>query len=183
MNTTDENSTAWRDINPPMVSAQRPAPQSQPSRRYSDLTPATPQELVTELAACLTLCAPAGLTEAGRTEWFKVARGTVGHLPIDLLRIGCDHARKVADHPSKIIPSIIAEVDDLLAQRRANEREGRLNQDRLPPPSKRNLMDRRGEPMSAADTAELNETLERLGATARYREDGSKYTVNKAVAA
>lgn len=45
---------------------------------------------------------------------------------------------------------------------------------------RRDVMDRRGEPMSPADTAELNRKLESLGATARYREDGSRYLVEAA---
>lgn len=71
------------------------------------------------------------MTESARTEWFKVARGTVGHLPIDLLRIGCDHARKVADHPAKIIPAIIADTADLLAQRRRNAQPERRDQPQI----------------------------------------------------
>jgi hypothetical protein len=39
-------------------------------------------------------------------------------------------------------------------------------------------MDRRGKPMSEAETEELNATLERLGATARYRPDGSRFTIS-----
>jgi hypothetical protein len=180
MNTTDANSTAWADINPMMALAPRADPPLPLSRTCSALAPATPQELVTELAACLTLCVPAGMVESARTEWFKVARLTVGHLPLDLLRIGCDHARAVADHPAKICPAIIAETRDLLEHRKRSAAEDRTRQSALPPPTKRDVMDRRGEPMSAADTAELNERLERLGAIARYREDGSRYIVEKA---
>jgi hypothetical protein len=33
--------------------------------------------------------------------------------------------------------------------------------------------------MSEADTAELNRILENLGATARYRTDGSRYVVDR----
>lgn len=147
------------------------------SRTCSALAPATPEELVTELAACLTLCVPAGMTGDARTEWFKVARLTVGHLPLDLLRIGADHARSVADHPSKICPAIIAGAKELYEQRRRHAAEDRERANALPPPTKRNVMDRRGEAMSEEDTAELNATLERLGATARYCPDGSKYFI------
>ena len=37
------------------------------------------------------------------------------------------------------------------------------------------VMDRRGEPMTEADTFKLNVRLEKEGATARYRKDGSRY--------
>ena len=38
-----------------------------------------------------------------------------------------------------------------------------------------NVMDRRGQPMSEDETRELNSILASLGATKRYRPDGSKY--------
>lgn len=41
--------------------------------------------------------------------------------------------------------------------------------------AKKDVMDRRGEPMSESDTAELNHRLEKSGATVRYRRDGSRY--------
>ncbi len=116
------------------------------------------------------------MDEAARGEWLAVAWKTIGHLPPDLLRIGCNHARKAADHPSKIVPAIIRETDELLRRRRelARDTGGPLQIGVMP---KRDVMERRGEAMSAADTAELNERLEKLGATARYREDGSRYTL------
>lgn len=40
---------------------------------------------------------------------------------------------------------------------------------------RRDVMDRRGQPMSESDTFKLNKRLEQLGATKRYRSDGSKY--------
>ena len=53
------------------------------------------------------------------------------------------------------------------------------NQRALPAPrpvsAPKPLMERRGEPMSEAETAELNTALEKLGAKARYRPDGSRY--------
>lgn len=178
----DHEITPWQEINPTMALAPRAAPPLPLSQTCSALAPATPQELVTELAACLTLCVPAGMTESARTEWFKIARRTVGHLPVDLLRVGAEHARAVADHPAKICPAMIAGVKDLLEQRKRLAAEERDRQAALPPPTKRDVMDRRGEPMSAEDTAELNRRLEYLGATARYREDGSKYHVQRQAA-
>ena len=46
--------------------------------------------------------------------------------------------------------------------------------------ARRDVMDRRGQRMTASETAELNTRLEYLGATARYREDGSKYFIERA---
>lgn len=42
-------------------------------------------------------------------------------------------------------------------------------------PPKRDVMERRGQPMDEADTAKLNTRLELAGANARYRPDGSRY--------
>ena len=51
----------------------------------------------------------------------------------------------------------------------------------LPGPAPRkHVMDRRGQPMTEAETAELNEILAGLNATARYRPDGSRYMVDAA---
>jgi hypothetical protein len=42
----------------------------------------------------------------------------------------------------------------------------------------RPLMERRGEAMTQDETDELNKILENLGATARYRADGSRYLIS-----
>lgn len=63
-----------------------------------------------------------------------------------------------------------------LAYGRHLENKRALPAPKGPPPPKP-LMERRGEPMSEADTTELNQRLEKLGALARYRSDGSRYTV------
>lgn len=43
---------------------------------------------------------------------------TLSHLPSDLLERGCKRAREKADHPSKIVPYILKEVEDDLAWRK-----------------------------------------------------------------
>ena len=45
--------------------------------------------------------------------------------------------------------------------------------------ARKSLMDRRGEPMSEVDTIKLNGILADLGATARYRADGSRYFIDR----
>lgn len=70
------------------------------------------------MTACLALCAPAGMTEENRRDWLAVAWGTLRHLPPDLLRQGCAKARKVCDHPAKIVPTIIADTEEQLRRRR-----------------------------------------------------------------
>lgn len=43
---------------------------------------------------------------------------TLSHLPSDLLERGCMKARETADHPAKIVPLIIKEVEDDYAWRK-----------------------------------------------------------------
>lgn len=169
-----ENETAWQDINPAnQLRASAPLP--------ACLEPASREDFGRELTKCLALVVPAGMGEDARVEWLTAAWEATGHLPADLLAIGAAKARLVADHPAKIVPAIMAEVEDLLAARKSAA-EDRERMERLPPPTKRDVMDRRGEAMSAEDTAELNDRLEKLGATARYRPDGSKYFIDRKAA-
>lgn len=141
------------------------------------LEPASDLAFRNELVACLALVAPVGMTEEARADWLKVAWATLGHLPADLLARGCHVARQTCDHPSKIVPAILAETNRSMELRRSASQP---SQRCLPSPTKRSVMDRRGQAMSDADTAELNAILENLGATARYRSDGSRYTIGEA---
>jgi len=104
--------TPWEDINPPMASAQR---REQPC---ASLEPATSVQFRDELTACLALVAPVGMTEEARAEWLAVAWETLRHLPADMLRHGARKARERCDHPSKIVPTILAETSDWMASRR-----------------------------------------------------------------
>lgn len=160
--------TAWQDINPPMVSAQQ---RERPSTSSADEARTVFRN---ELTACLALTAPVGMTEEARRDWLAVAWQTLKDIPPDILKVGAHAARGKCDHPSKIVPTILAECKDMLQWRRGSTSGYGLA---LPPPTKRHVMDRRGEPMTEEDTARLNEILENLGATARYRSDGSRYTV------
>lgn len=129
-----------------------------------------------ELTACLALTAPAGMTEENRRDWLSVAWLTLKDIPPDLLAWGATKARMVCDHPSKIVPTIIAET----AERMCWRRDLQSNAPRLTGPMpKRDLMDRRGEPMSDDETDELNRILEWSGANARYRADGTRYFLDK----
>lgn len=165
--------TPWEDINPPMASAPRPAPPS----RYSDLTPATAKEFRDELTACLALVVPVGMSEESRRDWLRVAWGTLKFWPVDLLRIGCEEARRTCDHPAKIVPAIVEATKDTLDRRRDRGR-GTDTLCIAGPGHRKPVMDRRGEPMSQEDTDELNGVLERLGAKARYRPDGSRFMID-----
>lgn len=96
---------------------------------------------------------------------------------------------------------IVKAISDAVAARRSHtvHPEGQINQDRIREGfgpvrwveqngklqieeydravPKRPVMDRRGEPMSNADTDELNRILESYGAGARYRSDGTRYEI------
>lgn len=123
------------------------------------------------------------MSEENRRDWLAVAWGTLKNLPADLLSQGCAEARKTCDHPAKIVPTIVAATEGELERRRDIERMRNappVKHVALPPPPKPPLIDRRGQPMSAEETSELNVILERLGASARYREDGSRYFVKEA---
>lgn len=165
--------SAWADINPAMALAPRPEPRSQSLAR---LQPATSDEFRNELTACLALVVPVGMTEEARREWLTVAWATLKHLPADLLSLGCVKARQACDHPSKIVPTVVAETEALMRARWDTAREDEHPQ--LPPP--KDLLAHRGQPMSEAETTELNAILEGLGATARYRPDGSRYVIGEA---
>lgn len=80
------------------------------------------------------MVAPVGMTEEARREWLAVAWATLKHLPADLLRIGCRKARESCDHPSKIVPAIVAETREDMARRREHLRDAMpADVPRLPP--------------------------------------------------
>jgi hypothetical protein len=141
------------------------------------MKPATKEHFRNELVACLALVSPVGMTEEAKRDWLKVAWAELKHLPADILSAGCSEARKTCDHPAKIVPAIIEATAQAMRWRRNSAEDGPLA---LPAPSTKHVLDRRGEPMSESDTAQLNGILENLGATARYRPDGSRYTVQAA---
>lgn len=97
-----------------------------------------------ELTACLALVVPVGMTEAGRREWLAVAWETVGHLPPDLLQIGCKKARETADHPSKIVPTILFEVRDMMKWRREEMRVPLLEVKPCTPDQAERILDAEG---------------------------------------
>ena len=87
------------------------------------LRPASSDEFRNELAACLTLVSPVGMTEEAKRDWLAVAWATLQHLPGDLLSSGCRTARETCDHPSKIVPTILAATKQAMAWRHEAARE------------------------------------------------------------
>ena len=68
--------------------------------------PATLEEAIQLLTPCLMLCAPSGMTEDDRTAWIKAALMTIDDIPLSFLQRACEQARRVCDHPAKIVPFI-----------------------------------------------------------------------------
>lgn len=100
------------------------------------LAPATRELFAVELTACLALVVPVGMTEEARREWLSVAWQTLRHLPSDLLSAGCIEARKTADHPSKIVPTIIGYAEHRYQDRKRINREYPANTIALAPPDR-----------------------------------------------
>lgn len=168
--------TAWEDINPATALAARRAP---PPPSLERLQPASPEMFRDELTSCLILVAPVGMTEEAKREWLAVAWQTLNDFPADMLAAGCQKARETCDHPSKIVPAIVAETADWLASRRTCATSApMLISGPAGPRSIGALMDARGKPMIEAETEMLNRHLEWLGSPMRYRTDGSRCQPN-----
>ena len=167
--------TAWEEINP-AASGRLPALASEHFPTLPDrLIPASPDEMQAELTACLALCGASGMNEDARCEWLRAARLTLEGIPGDLLAQGCRKARATCDHPSKIVPAIMADVEQQWGWRRdARRRES------APQTIPRERRIEAPNNLTPAETEELNQILARAGARTRYRVDGSRYQVDKA---
>ena len=125
----------------------------------------------------LGLVAPVTMTADQQALWIVSAVDALSDIRASEVAEVSMEVRRSVQRPSQIVPKIA----ELVAAKRERQR-GRIEP--LPsiegPPPKRPVMDRRGEPMSEEETAELNDILERLGAKARYRADGSRFFVDAA---
>lgn len=127
-----------------------------------------------ELAKMLALVAPVTMTSEQQEMWLRAAIDSLKDIRPDELAAVSLEVRRSVTRPSQIVP----EVARLVAERRGRETRFREAVALPAPPIRKPVMDRRGEPMSEEDTDELNAILEKLGATARYRPDGSRYLVS-----
>lgn len=80
--------------------------ESQISELSWKVAPPTSAQALAELTRCLALAVPAGMTEPAREAWLRVAVAEVGGIPAAYFAEACQHARRTADHPAKIIPAI-----------------------------------------------------------------------------
>ena len=76
----------------------------------TDLTPATRAEFAAAITPCLQLVAPMGMDAESQDAWLEAAFVALRGIPFALLRRGAQAAMAKADHPSKIVPAILAEV-------------------------------------------------------------------------
>jgi hypothetical protein len=91
-----------------------------------------------------------------RHEWYKAALSTIGDIPADLLERACVAARKVCDHPAKIVPFICSHEPELLKWRRENLHRATKIMENIESPRLE-----KADPnyMTAADLAELKANL------------------------
>lgn len=82
--------------------------------------------MLAELQGCLSLCCPAGMGEAEREDWLSVAMSELLRPPLvpnAYFQDACAHARRVCDHPSKIVPAIFGFNPGPFTSRSALEKE------------------------------------------------------------
>lgn len=72
-----------------------------------DLLPLPDIEVVSELAACLTLVGAGSMGQGDRTEWIKVAKRAIGDIPASAFRAACENARSKCRFANEIVPAII----------------------------------------------------------------------------
>lgn len=83
------------------------------------------------------------MREQDRADWLRAAAVTLAGIPYDLLVRGCDVARRYADHPSKIVPTIFREIDEAWKYRKSERDKllGRMQPPRKPYPWERDRED------------------------------------------
>lgn len=147
------------------------------------LAPADPDGLNDRLTALGMMMAP-NRGEAEASIWLAETRRLLGDLPADILADAIDeHVRT-----SKFLPTVAeirARADPVMAARRrlfsqldAMARLIASGVEIRPAPPKRD--ERRidpDEPLDEAGTEQLNAMMAKIGATSRWRPDGSRYTV------
>lgn len=92
--------------------AEKPCVSSQLEMEIADirakLAPPSQEEAIAELTRCLRLTAPVGMSDKDRLEWCLIAYDEIKDIPTCEFSERCRHARRVADHPAKIVPAIFA---------------------------------------------------------------------------
>lgn len=137
--------------------------------------------LTIELAKMLGLVAPVTMSADQCTIWLASAEDALqGIRPHEIAAVSVEVRRSVT-RPAQIVPEIARLVAARRAERSRIDRMADPSASRaaLPPP-RPHIMDRNRDTFTAADWAELNEHLERMGSPVRYFSDGSRHSVTGA---
>lgn len=111
----DIGGTARRELSPPAAGS---LPVEVRRRDIRDLVPVSRDEFFASVAPCLTLAAGVGMSPDDQDAWMEAAYQALDGIPIALLERGAEAAMRSADHPSKIIPAIMAEIGESWRWRR-----------------------------------------------------------------
>jgi hypothetical protein len=127
----------------------------------------------------LAIVAPTSMSIDQQTVFLQAALKALDSLGINAEEVAAVAPQVIA----KVVrhQQIVHEISEAVSEKRArNRRISDMDWHRDSSPlTYTPVMDRRGEPMSEADTAQLNEQLAAAGATARYRQDGSRFRVDE----
>lgn len=116
--------SAWEETTGLARQPHQPTTFLRPWEGPDALAPAGNIDFVTVMTPCLALVGGTGMTREARTEWLMAARVALADVPHDLLQRGAKAAMASADHPSKIVPAILAEVKSAIEARRRNAAPG-----------------------------------------------------------
>lgn len=128
--------------------------------------------LETELAKMLGLVAPVTMSADQMTIWLASAVDALNDIRADEVQAVSLEVRRSVTRPSQIVPEIARLVWERRAARRRIEKLDREEPPALPPV--RHIMDRDRSSFGPADWRELNEHLEKMGSSVRYRDDGTR---------
>jgi hypothetical protein len=146
-------------------------PQQPPSDEYRTRSEA--EALSTELAKMLGLVAPVTMSADQQALWIVSAVDALRDIrPNEVAEVSMQ-VRRTVTRPSQIVP----EIAKLVADRRSHRARMREYEQPALPPIKHHIADRDRKNFTAEDWAELNQHLERMGATVRYQSDGTRYSV------
>jgi len=122
----------------------------------------------------LGLVAPITMTADQCTIWLASAEDALADIRANEVAEISMEVRRTVTRPSQIVP----EIAKLISERRKSKAQiRRLREEdeaaRTLPPPRKHVSERDRSKFTAADWAELNEYLERMGSSVRYGSDGS----------
>lgn len=109
---TGRDLTAWEEIGGRAIAPSTPRSLQCRISDITDTDPCSPAEIIGELTPLLALVAPTGMDRDARRVWFNAAVRALEGIPILLLKRGVEAAIAKADHPSKIVPTILGSVKE-----------------------------------------------------------------------